>query len=69
MSIYLRTFVLFFVCLTELSYLIKNLNITLNNNIFKKNLSDAKNNWLNISVEDVIDNVISYFNSLEIVQT
>ena len=49
--------------------IIKNLNITLNNSIFKKSLSDAKNNWLNISVEDVIDNVISYFNSLEIVQT
>ena len=47
--------------------IIKNLNITLNNNVFKQSLLDARNNWLGISVEDVIDNVINYFKSIEIV--
>ena len=45
--------------------IIKNLNTILNNNIFKDSLSDARNNWLNISVEEVINNVISYFKSIE----
>ena len=45
--------------------IIKNLNITLNNNIFKRNLSDARNNWLGVSAEDVIDNVINYFSLIE----
>ncbi len=45
--------------------IIKNLNITLNNRIFKQSLSDAKNNWLNIPSEDVINNVIDYFKSVE----
>lgn len=47
--------------------IINNLNITLNNNIFKRSLSDARNNWLGISVEEVIDNVINYFKTMEIV--
>ena len=47
--------------------IIKNLNITLNNNIFKRNLHDARNNWLGISAEDVINNVIAYFTSIETV--
>lgn len=48
--------------------IIKNLNITLNNNIFKRNLRDARNNWLGVSVEDVIDNVINYFSLIEPVE-
>lgn len=48
--------------------IIKNLNNTLNNNVFKQSLSDARNNWLDIPVDDVIDNVIDYFKSMEIVQ-
>lgn len=48
--------------------IIKNLNITLNNNIFKRNLSDARNNWLGVSAEDVIDNVINYFSLIESVE-
>lgn len=47
--------------------ILNNLNITLNNNIFKQSLSDARNNWLGISVEEVINNVIDYFKSIEIV--
>ena len=45
--------------------IIKNLDTTFNNNIFKQSLSDAKNNWLNISVEEVINNVIDFFKSME----
>ena len=45
--------------------MIKNLNFILNNSVFKHSLSDARNNWLNISVEDVTDNVIDYFKSIE----
>lgn len=48
--------------------IINNLNITLNNNIFKQSLRDARNNWLGISVEEVIDNVINYFKSMETVE-
>lgn len=47
--------------------IIKNLNTTLNNNIFKRSLSDVRNNWLDISVNQVINNVIDYFKSMEIV--
>ncbi len=47
--------------------IIKNINITLNNRIFKQSLSDARNNWLSISVEDVIENIINYFKSMETV--
>lgn len=47
--------------------IINNLNFTLNNNIFKRSLRDARNNWLDISVEEVIDNVINYFKSMETV--
>ena len=48
--------------------IIKNLNYTLNNNVFKQRLSDARNNWLDISVDDVIDNVLDYFRLLETVR-
>ncbi len=48
--------------------IINNLNITLNNNIFKQSLRDARNNWLGISVEEVIDNVINYFKFMEAVE-
>lgn len=47
--------------------IIKNLNIILNNSVFKHSLSDARNNWLNIPVENVIDSVIEYFKSIETV--
>ena len=45
--------------------IIKNLKTTINNNIFKYSLLDAKNNWLGISVDEVINSVIMYFESLE----
>lgn len=48
--------------------IIKNLNTILNNNVFKHSLLDARNNWLDISINQVINNVINYFKSMEIVQ-
>lgn len=48
--------------------IIKNLKITINNDIFKHNLLDARNNWLEISVDKVIKGVIMYFESLEPVE-
>ncbi len=48
--------------------IINNLDTILNNNIFKRSLSDARNNWLDISVNQVINNVIDYFKSMETVQ-
>ena len=51
----------------NLNDIIKNLKITINNNIFKHNLSDARNNWLGIHVNEVIYSVIIYFESLETV--
>ena len=48
--------------------IINNLDTILNNNVFKHSLSDARNNWLDISVDQVINNVIDYFKSMETVQ-
>ena len=47
---------------------ISNLNIVLNNNIFKHNLYDVKNNWLELSVDEVINNILKYFKYFETVQ-
>ena len=44
--------------------IVKNLSITLNNNAFRQSLSDARNNWLGLSIDDVILSVIDYFKSL-----
>lgn len=52
----------------SLNDIIKNLKITINNNIFKHNLSDARNNWLKVPVNEVINNVVIYFETLETVQ-
>lgn len=38
--------------------IIQNIKITINNNIFKHNLLDARNNWLGISVDEVINSII-----------
>ena len=48
--------------------IINNLDTILNNNVFKHSLSDSRNNWLDISVDQVINNVIDYFKSMETVQ-
>ena len=51
----------------NLNDIIKNLELTINNNIFKQNLSNARNNWLEISVDEVVNSVIIYFKTLETV--
>jgi len=53
---------------SNLNDIIKNLKITINNNIFIHNLSDARNNWLGIPVNEVINSVVIYFENLERVQ-
>lgn len=49
----------------NISDIIDNLKIILNNTIFKRSLSDAKNNWLELSVEDVVNNILDFFESLQ----
>lgn len=44
------------------------LEMILYNRRFIDRLDNARSNWINIPVNDVIDNVISYFNSLENIQ-
>ena len=45
------------------------LRTILNNRSFIARLDNVRSNWINMPVNDVIDNVISYFNSLETVIT
>ncbi len=49
----------------DIDEVVSNLETILNNNIFKRNLSIVKNNWLELSVDKVIDNVLKYFNELK----
>ena len=44
--------------------IVDNLNAVLNNNIFKRNLTIAKNNWLGLPVDDVVDNIMNYFRTI-----
>ena len=48
--------------------IVSNLEITLNNNIFKQNLAYARNNWLEIPVDDVIKNILDFLSSLELIE-
>ena len=43
----------------------KRLSSILNNSRFKSRINTANNNWLEIPIEDVIGNVLNYFDSLE----
>ena len=36
----------------------------LNNNRFQSRINTANNNWLEIPIKDVIDNVLNYFDGL-----
>ena len=40
----------------------------LNNKGFIDRLDNARSNWINMPVNDVIDNVLDYFKSLETIQ-
>lgn len=43
----------------------ENLNIILNNKVFKDRLSNAKSNWLELSIDKVVTNIIKFFKTLE----
>ena len=43
------------------------LETILNNKRFIARLDNARSNWINMPVNDVIDNVIDYFKSIETV--
>lgn len=45
--------------------IIDRLQLTLNSDRYKNNLSNPKVNWLNISIDDTIANVLEYLNNLE----
>ena len=49
----------------NLNDIVKNLTITINNSIFKRNLSDVKNNWLQGPINVVINSIVVYFETLE----
>ena len=42
----------------------KRLTNILNNNRFQSRINTANNNWLEVPIKDVIDNVLDYFDSL-----
>jgi len=52
----------------NLSDIIKNLKVAINNNIFIHNLFDARNNWLLVFVNEVINSAVIYFENFETVQ-
>ena len=43
----------------------KRLSSILNNSRFKSRINTANKNWLEIPIENVIGNVLNYFDSLE----
>ena len=45
--------------------IINRLQLTLNSDIYINNLSNPKVNWLNISIDNAIVNVLDYLKSLE----
>ena len=50
------------------SDIVKDLKNVLSNKQYISRLSDAKNNWLELPVEDVINSVIGYFEQLELLE-
>lgn len=46
----------------------KNLKDILNNKKFKKMLNNAKNNWLELPIDDVVNNIIEFLSTLETVE-
>ena len=47
--------------------IVKDLKRILNDKKYRKKLDDIKNNWLEISVDKVVSNVLEFFDSLQIV--
>lgn len=50
--------------ITELQ---KNLKYTLSNNRFKSMVNMAKNNWLELPIDDTINSILDFISSLELV--
>lgn len=50
-----------------MSDIINKLKQTLKNKLFINVLSDAKNNWLDLSSEEVVNNILCYFEALEFI--
>lgn len=51
----------------NISDIIDKLETLFSNKIFARNLNDARNNWLGISVEDVLHNILEFLESLKMV--
>ena len=47
--------------------IINRIQLTLNSDIYKNNLSNPKVNWLNISIDEAIENVLDYLKNLEVI--
>ena len=45
----------------------KRLTNILNNNRFQSRINTANNNWLEVPIKDVIDNILDYFDNLTLV--
>lgn len=46
----------------------KRLNRILHNKNYLKNLNTAKNNWLDLPIDDVINNILSFFESIQFIE-
>ncbi len=51
----------------DIEDIVRNTETILNNDIFKRNLLDAKNNWLGISVSEVMDSILRFLNDLSVI--
>ena len=51
----------------NISDIISRLNQILSSKRYLTMLNDPKVNWLNVSIEEVISNVMQYFNNLNVV--
>lgn len=45
----------------------KRLTSILNNSRFQTRINTANNNWLEVPIKDVIDNILDYFDNLTLV--
>lgn len=46
----------------------ESLGDVLSNNRFKRRINMARNNWLEMPVDDVINSIIDYLSSLELIE-
>ena len=55
------------ISINDITNLYKILEQTLNNDSFKNMLKQANNNWLGLPVDDVVNNILNFIKSLEVV--